>query len=134
MFEPSMDKIINPIASKLNVPNSNATHVNVLVVGLTIALVALVMIHYRIVGKRGAVKLPPGPIPTFLVGNMNDSPVYEEWHTFTAWAKHFGEIVYLRVFGTQMLILGSYRVANELLNKRGVIYSDRPSTSPMMDM
>lgn len=45
-----------------------------------------------------------------------------------------GEIVYLRVFGTKMLVIGSYRVANELLDKRGAIYSDRPITPPMMEM
>ncbi|KAF5378259.1 hypothetical protein D9757_009142 [Collybiopsis confluens] len=127
-----MESIIRSSVEHFEVLNSHTNHIDIVVVGLTITTL-IALICYGIVGRRG-LKLPPGPVPTFLVGNMNDIPVYEEWHTFTAWTKRFGEIIYLRVFGTKMLILGSYRVANELLNKRGIIYSDRPPTPPMMDM
>ncbi|KAJ3974717.1 cytochrome P450 [Lentinula raphanica] len=109
---------------------SNRTYLDLLVVGATIVITALI----RYGSNSNNLKLPPGPTPAFIVGNMNDIPVYEEWHTLSQWAKRFGEIVYLHVFGTKMLVIGSYRVANELLDKRGAIYSDRPPTPPMMEM
>ena len=37
-----------------------------------------------------------------------------------------GEISFLKVFTTPIVILNSFRVANELLGKHGAIYSGRP--------
>lgn len=37
-----------------------------------------------------------------------------------------GEIVYVHVLGRPMIILNSFDAAKELLEKRGVNYSDRP--------
>ncbi|KAE9394946.1 cytochrome P450 [Gymnopus androsaceus JB14] len=109
----------------------NRFYFDILVVGFTIA--ATMLIRYSTSQVNG-LKLPPGPTPSFFVGNMHDIPVAQEWNTFTKWSKQFGDIVYLRVLGTKMLLLGSYRVANELLVKRGTIYSDRPITPPMLEM
>ena len=39
-----------------------------------------------------------------------------------------GDIVYLTVFGQPILLLGSYRAAHELLEKRSANYSDRPQS------
>jgi cytochrome P450 len=108
---------------------SNKAYLDILVIAATIAAIAVIRRF-----KSNGFKLPPGPAQSFIVGNMSDIPVSEEWLTFTRWAKHFGEIVYLRVFGTKMILLGSYRVADELLNKRGAIYSDRPPIPPMLEM
>lgn len=44
-----------------------------------------------------------------------------------------GEIVYLNVLGKSIVLLNSERVAIDLLDKRGVIYSDRPPL-PFFDM
>ncbi|KAH7877875.1 cytochrome P450 [Lentinula edodes] len=120
----------DPVVDSVQRLFSNRTYLDLFVVGFTIAITALI----RYASASNGLKLPPGPAPSFIVGNMNDIPVYEEWHTLNQWAKRFGEIVYLRVFGTKMLVIGSYRVANELLDKRGAIYSDRPITPPMMEM
>ena len=37
-----------------------------------------------------------------------------------------GDIVYLNAIGQDLLVLGSQRVARELLDKRSSNYSDRP--------
>lgn len=37
-----------------------------------------------------------------------------------------GDVVYLDVLGQPMVVLGSYKVARELLDKRSANYSDRP--------
>ena len=39
-----------------------------------------------------------------------------------------GDIVYLNALGQSMLIVGSYKVAHELLEKRSANYSDRPQS------
>lgn len=35
-------------------------------------------------------RLPPGPKPAFLVGNLFDMPSYKPWETFTAWKQRWG--------------------------------------------
>ncbi|KAE9398746.1 cytochrome P450 [Gymnopus androsaceus JB14] len=102
---------------------------------LVVVIAATAFICYNLftyVAK--GLKLPPGPPRSLIFGNMYDIPVAEEWKTYTKWTKKFGDIVYLRVFGTKMLLLGSYQVAHELLDKRSAIYSDRPIIPPMMDL
>lgn len=37
-----------------------------------------------------------------------------------------GEIVHINIFGQDIIFLNSVRVANDLLEKRSSIYSDRP--------
>jgi len=38
-----------------------------------------------------------------------------------------GPLVYLSVAGQKMLVLNSHKVAADLLDRRGTIYSDRPN-------
>ncbi|EJD47046.1 cytochrome P450 [Auricularia subglabra TFB-10046 SS5] len=48
------------------------------------------------------------------------------WLKFSEWTRQYGDVVYLNLFGQPMIILGSPEAANDLLVKRGAIYSDRP--------
>ncbi|OAX31860.1 hypothetical protein K503DRAFT_676534, partial [Rhizopogon vinicolor AM-OR11-026] len=48
------------------------------------------------------------------------------WLTYTAWGKIYGDIIYTRQLGIDIIIINSETVARELLNKRSAIYSDRP--------
>ncbi|KIJ40667.1 hypothetical protein M422DRAFT_143442, partial [Sphaerobolus stellatus SS14] len=68
---------------------------------------------------------PPGPPPKFLVGNAFDMPKEREWETFAEWAREYGEIVYVRMFHVDVIIVNSRRMAYELFDKRSSIYSDR---------
>lgn len=120
---------------------------------ILIVIVAVVICCTLFESTPKGLKLPLGPARSLFVGNMYDIPVVEEWKTYTKWVKQFGmkspfrsqlscqsypevagEIVYLRVFGSKLLVLGSYRVANALLDKRGAIYSDRPLIPPILKM
>jgi hypothetical protein len=38
-----------------------------------------------------------------------------------------GDIVYINVAGQPIILLGGYQVANEILDKKSAIYSDRPT-------
>lgn len=39
---------------------------------------------------------------------------------------HTGDVVYLSTLGNPIVVLGSYQAANDLLQQRGQLYSDRP--------
>ncbi|KAF7375542.1 putative monooxygenase [Mycena sanguinolenta] len=49
-----------------------------------------------------------------------------QWKTFSKWAETYGSIVYVDALGQPIIIINSAKVANDLLDKRGSIYSDRP--------
>lgn len=70
--------------------------------------------------------LPPGPTPFPVVGNIRDLTTKELWLPALQWAKRYGDVVYLHVFGQGLVFLNSPEAAFNLLDKRGSIYSDRP--------
>ncbi|KAF7348392.1 Cytochrome P450 [Mycena sanguinolenta] len=84
-------------------------------------------------GCRTKIRLPfpPGPKPKFLLGNLFDIPTAQPWLTYTKWGKQYGDVVHVQAFGNHILILNSVKAATELLEKRAILYSDRP-TFPML--
>ncbi|KAG6833863.1 hypothetical protein H0H87_011797 [Tephrocybe sp. NHM501043] len=86
--------------------------------------------------------LPPGPKGYPLIGNVLDMPSTQEWVTFTKWGEQYGEscrcgdvhrtdfavgeLASITVIGQPIIILNSFKIANELLDKKSPIYSDRP--------
>ncbi|EGO28626.1 hypothetical protein SERLADRAFT_413459 [Serpula lacrymans var. lacrymans S7.9] len=71
-------------------------------------------------------KLPPGPRPDPIIGNLRQFPKGNQPEVFSEWGKEFGDVVYVQIFGRGVLVLNSIRAVNDLLEKRGSIYSDRP--------
>ncbi|KAG0699531.1 cytochrome P450 [Suillus ampliporus] len=71
--------------------------------------------------------LPPGPPPKPLIGNYLDVPKRQPWKTFSQWRKLYGDLVYVNVLGSKLLILNDLESIRELLEKRSQKYSDRPS-------
>lgn len=89
--------------------------------------------------------LPPGPPRLPIFGNAFDIPLFDMTKTYLGWTKKFGklykeipsipsiltvwslgsDIIYLEALGKKTIILNSYDVATELLDKRGHIYSSR---------
>ncbi|KAF8629505.1 hypothetical protein AX17_005631 [Amanita inopinata Kibby_2008] len=92
--------------------------------GLASLLVAL-FIYFR-KPKASTASLPPGPKPLPLLGNIKDLTAKELWLPAAEWAKEFGDVVYLHVFGQGLVFLNSPEAAVDLLDKRGSIYSDKP--------
>ncbi|KAI0092608.1 cytochrome P450 [Irpex rosettiformis] len=76
--------------------------------------------------KRGDLPLPPGPKGLPFVGNLLDLPPEREWETYAQWSQTYGDIMSLQVLGQPIIILSSPKAANDLLDKRSAIYSDRP--------
>ncbi|KZV94880.1 cytochrome P450 [Exidia glandulosa HHB12029] len=78
---------------------------------------------------RSKAPLPPGPTRHWLWQNMKDLPKSKMWLQFTNWADQYGPIVSLSLPGSKTLVvLQTLDTINDLLDKRGVLYSDRPHT------
>ncbi|PPQ95920.1 hypothetical protein CVT26_016143 [Gymnopilus dilepis] len=70
--------------------------------------------------------LPPGPRGLPIIGNVLQLPTKMPWFRFTEWAEEYGPIFSLNLAGQPVVVLNTFGVANDLLDKRSAIYSDRP--------
>ncbi|EIW84503.1 cytochrome P450 [Coniophora puteana RWD-64-598 SS2] len=68
---------------------------------------------------------PPGPSGLPLLGNVYQIDGMAPWMTFTEWKDTYGDVVYCRQLGTELVILSSEEAARDLLDKRSSNYSDR---------
>ncbi|KAF9525386.1 cytochrome P450 [Crepidotus variabilis] len=91
---------------------------------LILATVCFPIILYVWVSRSNV--FPPGPKPLPIIGNLLDMATKEIWLPATRWAKEFGPIVYLHIFGINILFVNTAEAANDLLEQRGAIYSGRP--------
>ncbi|KAG5723754.1 O-methylsterigmatocystin oxidoreductase [Termitomyces sp. T112] len=85
-----------------------------------------VFILSKLVRRTRRALLPPGPKGYPLVGNVLDMPSKQEWVTFTKWGQQYGKICSIKIFSQPIVILNSAKIANDMLDKKSPIYSDRP--------
>jgi hypothetical protein len=68
----------------------------------------------------------PGPQQYPIVGRVHDLPRFSLWLKFKEWADEHGPIYYTRALNQPFIIISDEKIAEELLVKRGHIYSGRP--------
>ncbi|KAI0062807.1 cytochrome P450 [Artomyces pyxidatus] len=72
---------------------------------------------------------PLGPRGWPIIGNAFQLPREKHWLKYHAWAKEYGDVFRFTTFGETTVILGSAQAASDLLDARGMIYSDRPTST-----
>ncbi|KAF1809998.1 cytochrome P450 [Eremomyces bilateralis CBS 781.70] len=93
-------------------------------------LLVLGVVLYQILKrsfKRYPCPLPPSPPAEPLLGHFRTLPPENAHLKHMEYAKRFNsDIVYFNVLGNHTIVLNSQKVANEILDKRGANYQDRP--------
>ncbi|KAJ6526403.1 cytochrome P450 [Mycena capillaripes] len=77
-------------------------------------------------------KLPPGPPGIVFFGNLFQLSS-RVWLKFTDW-KTYGPVVYLDIAGQSIIVLNNAKAAADLLDRRALIYSDRPGNIVASEM
>ncbi|KAF8960130.1 cytochrome P450 [Flammula alnicola] len=110
-----------------------------IVLETALTVVSLLLI-YRLCFRKadstyGRLPLPPGPRALPIIGNILDMPTHHEWETYHKWCQEFDtDILYLNAAGTSIIILDTREAALELLEKRSLLYSDRPKVPMITDL
>ena len=107
---------IQPLNEYFHSPFSPRTLVICFVVPLFIAL---------LFKRRAKGTLPPGPLGDPIIGHLRYVPMSFPWLKFTEWYKKYGDVFYVHMCGRPMIVLSSFAAAKELMDKRGLNYSDR---------
>ncbi|KAH9483265.1 Cytochrome P450 monooxygenase 74 [Psilocybe cubensis] len=77
---------------------------------------------------------PPGPEGYPIIGNVLSLFQGERWKIFSDYKKQYGDLVRLHGFGTDLIALNSLDAIDDLLGKRGHIYSHRPTFTVVGEM
>ncbi|KAG8216714.1 cytochrome P450 [Butyriboletus roseoflavus] len=93
---------------------------------LALGCVVVLYITQRAFASRNSYPLPPGPPGLPWVGNIIGIDAGAPWKTYAEWARTYGDIVYSRLFGNDIIIINSEKIAKDLLENRSRNYSDRP--------
>ncbi|BEJ14865.1 hypothetical protein CspHIS471_0406320 [Cutaneotrichosporon sp. HIS471] len=89
-----------------------------------LALVAVLITLLLRVGRRDP-RLPPGPPTTPVLGNLTTIPPRYAHLYFLKLSKQYGDVISLKLFNSNMVVLNSAKAIFELLDKRSSSFNDR---------
>ena len=115
---------------------------------LAISLFLYLLVRFRNHKRRGGLPYPPGPPSWPIIGNLLDVPNESPWSAYAHMSKKYGkcilktrlppqlkpasspkgDIICLRVYTQVIVVLCSSSAVKDLLEKRGEIFSERPSS------
>jgi Cytochrome P450 len=109
----------------LNGTLENISTIHFVGLAAAIGLLVLVVDYGRLLLLRS--KMPPGPFPLPLVGNVLQLPKCKPWYIFEEWANKYNSPIITVWFGREpTVILNDAWTASDLMDKRANIYSSRP--------
>ncbi|KAJ1701494.1 hypothetical protein LUZ63_001273 [Rhynchospora breviuscula] len=92
---------------------------------LFMSLIILLLSLYKLLVSSNKTRLPPGPIPLPIIGNLfdfDDQPVH---HSLTRLAKVYGPIMSIKFGLTTTIVVSSPKAACEILQKKDAYFSAR---------
>lgn len=92
---------------------------------LVFAIFILIAYFYR-KHKKYVESLPPGPPPTFILGNLLQLDRQDPRKTFVEWHKKYGPAYTFWVGHTPNVFVTGHELMQELFVKRGDEFADRP--------
>lgn len=99
----------------------------VLVPGLALAFaLTLLFFLHRQPNASPHLPLPPGPPPGWF-GNTIPQPF--SWRFFEEWTKEYGDVFTVWIGRRPMVVVGTYRASQELLESQSALTADRPWVS-----
>ena len=108
---------------------------NILLIACTAFIIlSLVQRQRQRACKKTTFPLPPGPPSLPIIGNALDMPSKYQWLTFAKWAKKYGDIMHIELFGQHVFILDSATAVRDLLERRSAIYSNKPRLTMINDL
>ena len=110
---------------------------------LTLVVAAVALVGFAILSLLNALQSrqawknkatePPGPALIPWIGRIHDLPIQYMWLKFKEWADVYGPLYRTQMLGDNFIIISDEKVAEDLLVKRGRIYSDRPQIRSLFD-
>ncbi|CCM06879.1 uncharacterized protein FIBRA_09188 [Fibroporia radiculosa] len=104
------------------------------ITGALVLLLVSYVVYSASTHPRLGARPPPGPTPIPVLGNLHQVPAEGQHIVFTDWGKKYGPVVYAQCLSVKMVILNTLQAADDLLDKRGAIYSDRPHFGLITDV
>ena len=109
---------------------------------LLITVFITLLLGKYVTSRRQHRPYPPGPKPMLIIGNALDIPTTDLGNVYAAWGKKYnselndlfcpfaniraiGNIIHASALGSHVVVLNKFEDAEELLEKRAAIYSDR---------
>ncbi|KAI0033190.1 cytochrome P450 [Vararia minispora EC-137] len=92
-----------------------------------LALSAAGFITFHLSSRKPPLSRPPGPPGYPVIGNLFDIPKELPWIQFAKWAKEYGDVISLSVFGQTIVILNSHYAVKDVVLTRPLNFAGRPS-------
>ncbi|KZT58460.1 cytochrome P450 [Calocera cornea HHB12733] len=77
--------------------------------------------------RTGVSRLPPGPPGLPPLGNIFQLPSQFLWYKLDEWTKEYGPLYTFWISGQPFVVLGSVKVAADVLDRASGVTSDRPA-------
>uniref|UniRef100_A0A8H7XY19 Cytochrome P450 n=1 Tax=Psilocybe cubensis TaxID=181762 RepID=A0A8H7XY19_PSICU len=103
-------------------------------IGALLAVWALRKLVGSIVSRNKRAPYPPGPKPKPIIGNLLDFPMEYSARVYAKWGEEYNSpIVHAESLGNHVTVLNKREDAEELLEQRAKVYSDRV-TMPIFNL